>query len=232
MAGGYSIELSFNNRAVWFELPVLPEEIEISGEGDGEKYNILDLGAINVIKAPGLKTVGWQSFFPSIDHGGTVPRYVSSTNWGQPADYIRYIEDWMNKRKPIRFIFTSKGLQINMAASIEEFNYKEVAGRPGDFEYELSLQEYVFYGAKKVVLKTTTTATGSTKTTTQKEPAKRADDRAKPRTVTVKSGDSLYKIAKQYLGSGERWKEIQKLNGLTDAQVKALKIGSVLKLPG
>ncbi|MDF1587084.1 hypothetical protein PZ740_11920, partial [Rhodospirillales bacterium YIM 152171] len=64
MADGYSIELSFNNRAIWFEIPVLPEEIEISGEGDGETYSITDLGQINVIKAPGLKTINFESFFP------------------------------------------------------------------------------------------------------------------------------------------------------------------------
>ncbi|MEC0173037.1 hypothetical protein P4H54_32330, partial [Paenibacillus graminis] len=109
MANGYSIELSFNNRAIWFELPVLPEEIEISGEGDGETYNILDMGQINVIKAPGLKTIQFESFFPAIPPGGTVPSYVSSANWGQPADYIQLIEDWMNKRRPILFIFTSQG---------------------------------------------------------------------------------------------------------------------------
>ncbi|MEK4854785.1 LysM peptidoglycan-binding domain-containing protein [Paenibacillus sp. FSL H7-0756] len=230
---GYSIELSFNNRAVWFEIPVLPEEIEISGEGDGETYSITDLGQINVIKAPVLKTIQFESFFPAIPPGGTVPSYVSSANWGQPADYIQLIEDWMNKRKPIRFIFTSLSLKINIAASIEIFNYKEMAGRPGDFEYELELKEYVFYAAKKVTLKTTPTASATgTKTTAKKEPAKRADERAKPKTATVKAGDTLMKIAKRELGDGGWWKEIQKLNGLTDAQLKTLKIGSVLKLPG
>ncbi|MEK3867689.1 LysM peptidoglycan-binding domain-containing protein [Paenibacillus sp. FSL H7-0716] len=232
MADGYSIELSFNNRAIWFEIPVLPEEIEISGEGDGETYSITDLGQINVIKAPGLKTIQFESFFPAIQPGGTVPSFVSSANWGQPADYIQLIEDWMNKKKPIRFIFTSLGLKINLAMSIEVFNYKEVAGRPGDFEYELELKEYVFYAAKKVTLKTNTTPAGTTTTTTKKEPAKRADERTKSKTVTIKSGDTLMKIAKRELGDGSRWKEIQKLNGLTDAQLKTLKIGSVLKLPG
>ncbi|MEK4479566.1 LysM peptidoglycan-binding domain-containing protein [Paenibacillus sp. FSL R5-0876] len=228
----YSIELSFNNRAIWFEIPVLPEEIEIGGEGDGETYDITDLGEINVIKAAKLKEISFSSFFPAIAVGGTVPSYVSSKNWGQPADYIQLIETWMNKRKPIRFIFTSTGLKINIAASIEEFNYKEVAGSPGDFEYEISLKEYVFYAAKKVTLKTNTTPAGTTTTTTKKEPAKRADERTKSKTVTIKSGDTLMKIAKRELGDGSRWKEIQKLNGLTDAQLKTLKIGSVLKLPG
>ncbi|MEK4452807.1 LysM peptidoglycan-binding domain-containing protein [Paenibacillus sp. FSL L8-0506] len=231
MNNGYSIELSFNNRAIWFEIPVLPEEIEIGGEGDGETYDITDLGEINVIKAAKLKEISFSSFFPAITVGGTVPSYVSSKNWGQPADYIQLIETWMNKRKPIRFIFTSTGLKINIAASIEEFNYKEVAGSPGDFEYEISLKEYVFYAAKKVTLKTNTTPAGTT-TTTKKEPAKRADERTKSKTVTIKSGDTLMKIAKRELGDGSRWKEIQKLNGLTDAQLKTLKIGSVLKLPG
>lgn len=59
----YSIELSFNNRAIWFEIPVLPEEIEIGGEGDGETYDITDLGEINVIKAAKLKEISFSSFF-------------------------------------------------------------------------------------------------------------------------------------------------------------------------
>lgn len=48
------------------------------------------------------------------------------------------------------------------------------------------------------------------------------------RTHTVKSGDTLWGIAVKYLGSGAKYPEIKKLNGLTSDTIKA---GQVLKIP-
>ena len=45
---------------------------------------------------------------------------------------------------------------------------------------------------------------------------------------TVKKGDTLWAIAKVYLGSGARWNEISKLNGLTSTVIR---VGQVLKIP-
>lgn len=45
---------------------------------------------------------------------------------------------------------------------------------------------------------------------------------------TVKSGDSMWKISTEYLGSGSRYKEIMEFNGLTSA---SLRVGQVLKIP-
>lgn len=51
---------------------------------------------------------------------------------------------------------------------------------------------------------------------------------AAPKTYTVKKGDSLWKIASALLGSGARWPEIQRANGLTSTTIHA---GQVLKIP-
>ena len=48
------------------------------------------------------------------------------------------------------------------------------------------------------------------------------------RTHTVKHGDTLWKIAEQYLGKGSRYTEIVKLNGLKS---NVLKSGQVLQIP-
>lgn len=45
---------------------------------------------------------------------------------------------------------------------------------------------------------------------------------------TVKKGDSLWKIAKEQLGDGSRYKEIKSLNGL---KTDTLRVGQVLKMP-
>lgn len=47
-------------------------------------------------------------------------------------------------------------------------------------------------------------------------------------TYTVKSGDSLWKIAQSVLGNGNRYKEIMALNGLKSTTIRK---GDVLKLP-
>jgi LysM repeat protein len=48
------------------------------------------------------------------------------------------------------------------------------------------------------------------------------------KTYTVKKGDSLWNIAAKQLGNATRYKEIQKLNGLTS---DIIQVGQVLKLP-
>lgn len=45
---------------------------------------------------------------------------------------------------------------------------------------------------------------------------------------TVKNGDTLWGIAKKLLGDGNRYREIQKENGLADTVIRA---GMVLKIP-
>ena len=58
---------------------------------------------------------------------------------------------------------------------------------------------------------------------TQKRPV------ASARTYRVQPGDSLERIARRQLGDGQRWKEIQVLNGI--ARPEAIAVGAVLKLP-
>lgn len=56
-----------------------------------------------------------------------------------------------------------------------------------------------------------------------------AKSSAAGRVHVVKSGESLWIIAKKELGDGSRWKEIQELNGLKKPE--AIKVGMKLKLP-
>jgi len=44
----------------------------------------------------------------------------------------------------------------------------------------------------------------------------------------VQGGDSLWSIAEKLLGSGARWKEIQKLNGMTSELILP---GQKIKVP-
>ena len=54
-------------------------------------------------------------------------------------------------------------------------------------------------------------------------------DTARPATYTMKAGDTLWSIAAKHLGSGQRWKEIVKVNPGLDP--RKLRVGQVIKLP-
>lgn len=63
------------------------------------------------------------------------------------------------------------------------------------------------------------------------EPVVKQKPDAAPRQVRLGKGQTLYGLAKQELGDGNRWKEILKLNGWTEAQASRLREGTAVTLP-
>ncbi|BBH19833.1 peptidoglycan-binding protein LysM [Paenibacillus baekrokdamisoli] len=217
----YEIELSYNSHAEFFSLPVLPETINVKEDGNGKTYTVAGIGEINVIKDPSLKEISFESIFPAHNY----PFIQEGVAFRPPGSYVQRIEHWKATKHPIRFIFIG-GFEINIPVSIESFEWSEIAGSGGDIEFKLSLKEYVFYGAKKI--KVVKKKSG---TTTKQDTPSRPNEKQTPKTYTMVAGDTLSKVAKKLLGDDSRWREIQKLNGLSDADLKKLPIGKVLKLP-
>lgn len=71
-------------------------------------------------------------------------------------------------------------------------------------------------------------AVANTTPTKQTQPAAK---QAAPKTYTVKSGDTLYKIAAKTMGSGSRWKDLLEANKSDIKDPNALRAGAVLKIP-
>ncbi|WP_055109344.1 LysM peptidoglycan-binding domain-containing protein [Paenibacillus ihumii] len=222
----YSLTLSFNNGAEAIEFPVLPGKIEVQSSGDSKTYDISMLGEINVIKNMKLKEIAFESFFPASWFPGV---NVERRAMFKPAYYIDEIQKWQGKKRPVRLVLTGSNLNINMAVSIEKFSWSEEAGTVGDIHYQIAFKEYRFYAAKKV--KFIQDATGKETAISDNQSASRADARVQPETYTLVAGDNLWKVAKQFLGDGSKYKQIQTLNGIKDSELKRLPIGKVIKLP-
>jgi hypothetical protein len=218
----YGIWLSFNNQEEGFQIPVTPASIEISEGGNSKTYDVAALGEINVIKSPKLSEINFESEFPGTDY----PYCVTTPK--DPFYYVELINKWRATKRPIRFVFTGTAFDINMAASIESFDWKEVAGEQGDIQYSMKLKKYVFYAAKRVVV---TQASGSAPAVVQQGQPARPTDKQPPKTYKLAPGDNLWTVSKKAFGTDAYVNEIQKLNGITDAQLKKLPIGLELQLP-
>ncbi|WP_341279356.1 LysM peptidoglycan-binding domain-containing protein [Paenibacillus sp. FSL H8-0537] len=214
----YGIWLSYDNQKSGFRLPVNPAELQISDATSGKSYDVSGLGEINVIQSPKLTEISFDSFFPA---PGANYSFVASETLFEPYVYLTLLQDWMKKKRPIRFIFTGASFDLNLAVSIEKFEWREAAGS-GDIEYSLGLKKYVFYKARPVKINKNQ----------KKGSKKERDTKETPKTYTLVSGDTLIGVAKKQLGNESRWKEIQKLNGIADSELRKLQIGRVLKLPG
>ncbi|MFB5674275.1 LysM peptidoglycan-binding domain-containing protein [Paenibacillus terreus] len=236
----YGFFLTYNNQSEVIRLPVNPESLELKSGVNGKSYSIVDFGDINTIQFSKLREISFSSFFPAQSY----PFVVGELR--EPLYYINMIKKWMESRNPIRFVFSGitspaatnsaeddlldAGLTgtgtfaINMAASIESFDWSITAGSQ-DVDYSISLKEYVFYEPRKVSISTSSTEAKTTVT------QKRASDKNTPKSYTLKSGDSLWSVAKKTLGDGSRYKEIQKMNNIADSELKKLPVGKVLKLP-
>ncbi|WP_058303451.1 LysM peptidoglycan-binding domain-containing protein [Gorillibacterium timonense] len=223
-----AIYLSFNNQEDGFMLPVLPASLEISNGGNDSTYET-SVGEIQVIKNPKLPEYKLESLFPYQEYPFiTAFQYAGEPVVYTPMEYVAYLEKWMRSKKPIRFVYTGTGYSINETVSITSFNWKEVAGSPGDIEYDLSLKRYVFYGARLAAKTSKTDKTGKTMVTpagvskTNPRPAKET-----PKTYKLKAGDTLWKIAQTY---GLTVAVLQKLNKISDAETRKLAIGREIKL--
>lgn len=229
----YGVLLSFNNGTEKLQLPLNPKEISVRESGKNATHDVSGLGEINVIKNRSLTEYSFESLFPAQRYpflsifDGLNEKEIQEVKMPMPVECIKLIEKWMVTKKPIRFIFTSDTYTINTPASIESFEWSEVAGSSGDVEFSLTLKKYVFYAARKIEQ---TINAGGVVTQKASTPA-RPNDKQSSKTYKMVAGDSLWLVAKKELGNGNRWNEIQKLNNISDAELTRLQIGRVLKLP-
>ena len=183
-----------------FRFPVLPSAINVQDYAITNDSNITGLGDVTVFGGKGLRTIEISSFFPNPKKKY---RFVNYTDYPKQYDCVTKIKKWMDKGEVLRFIVT--GTEINFQVRITDFEYSEQDGTR-DVYFTINLKEY-----RKIKISSTTPNKKKTDNKDRTD-TKETDNKPKQKTYTVKSGDTLYDIAKKHYGKGSDYKKIIEKN--------------------
>ncbi len=187
-------------------LPVNPQEVTIKREKSIETVNIINIGEVDFPTGEKVKEIAFSSFFPR-DYDLSYCQYPDIPD---PQEAMNQLTAWSGGRNPIRLIITETIINALVLITVHNSTFK--GGEPGDVYYDLTCRTW-----REVKVRTAAEAAGNLTTPRgiaiiTPSPKVRADTRPVPKIYEVRSGDSLWKIAKRELDSGSRWREIYDLN--------------------
>lgn len=205
------------------EFPIAPSRIELSIRNQNKTITLINEGEVNLLKQPGLTEISFDARIPQ-------QRYPFTRNLQSVRYYLDALERMKLQLKPVRFT-VSRGagrFATDLEVSLEDYKVTEDAGNGFDLLVAIKLKEYRFFSTKTIAV--TQTGDGETATATVQETREPGEEPAE-KSHQVVSGDSLWNIAKYYLGDGSRYKEIYEINKDKIVNPNLIYPGQVLVLP-
>jgi len=184
--------------------PVNPERITCHTGNRILTFDVITLGEISLPRGRVPIRFSFEGFFP----GEARKDDPMVKSWRSPKELASLLSLWRNEGIKLRLLVTETPINHDVYFDGDgSFEY-EFQGGHGDCWYSLRFVE-----AREMLLLTETevrpasTMVASSSAAGSSRPAPPT-----PKTYTVKSGDTLYAIAKKTLGDGGRWREIYNNN--------------------
>ena len=230
MKGGddiYRFSLSYDNdlsNIIYFPLTI--EEFKTTVKTLNKTVDVVSGEQMTIIKSIPLREFNLKVLLPKDD---TLVK--DKQIWKEPIVYLARLREFKANKKPLRFIVLrpqEDGTELfggNLLVTLEEYTVNEKAGEEGDFYIDIKLKEYKTIQGKKIIINENKSNENG-KVQAKEEPQRQTKEPNK--TYTVKKGDTLWTIAQKQLGNGNKWKDIAKLNNISNPN--NLQVGRVLKL--
>lgn len=192
-------------------LPVAPSEIKTSIKNKNKTIELINEGEVNLLKDAGLTEIAFDLLLliscirlRGTRMGSNVHRITSAFSKGIKQKRNLFNLSSVEHFRMVVFFYT------NLKVSLEEYDIKDSVAEGFDIRVNVKLKQYKGYGTKTVTVKAVTKAPATVNTGKNRSAGAGANTSGK--SYTIKSGDTLWNIAKKKLGNGARWKEIYNAN--------------------
>ncbi len=176
--------------------PVNPEKVTIRREKLTDVVNIINLGQVEFPHGEKVKEITFSSFFP-IEYDSSYCRYPDIPD---PQEAMNKLTTWMMSKKPVQLMIPEIGVNILVLVSAHTTTFR--GGEPGDVYFNLTCHAW-----REVKVRTAAEISAALQGA---EP--RPDTKPVPVVYEVKTGDTLFAIAKMQYGDGSRWGKIYEAN--------------------
>ncbi|WP_400194608.1 LysM peptidoglycan-binding domain-containing protein [Lysinibacillus telephonicus] len=214
------------------QLPVAPSEMTTRINNRNETITLINEGEVNILKMPGLTEIEFEALLPNVQYPFAV--YPNGPKDFKPATYyLTKLEQLKTEQKPFQFIVNRmlpNGYLLfdtdGMLFSLENYEFVDDAENGFDIVVKITLKQYREYSTKRLKTQPSSGTSKKVKVTVEKQ--RPTIGKQTPKTYTVVSGDTLWAIAKRYLGDGGKYTELAKVNNLANPNL--LRVGQVIKL--
>lgn len=190
-------------------LPVTPPSFEVGHGIKIETVNIHGLGDLRIAGYEILDDIVITGIFPAHSYD-----FAELGGLGTPYDYTTFFKDACTARRILRFIISDT--DVNLPIIVQSIRYGEKDGT-NDIAYTLSIAEH-----REAKVQSADGAGQETHPRPETSPAT-------PQTYTVVYGDTLWSIARRFLGKGSLYPLIAEANNISNPNI--IYVGQVLIIP-
>lgn len=208
------------------QLPIAPSKLQTKISNKNKTIILINDGEVNFLKKAGLTEIDFDVTIPQTKYP-----YATYEDGFKPASFfLDKFETLKIDESKFQFIVSrvSPGGELlfdtNMKVSLEDYSITEDAKNGLDLTISVKLKQYRDYGTKIVTIKPKVVTKAAVLSTVKARPV----TKVAPKTHKVVKGDTLWAICKKYLGDGQKYPAIAKLNGIKNANL--IYPGQVIKL--
>lgn len=204
-----------------YQMPELPQKLTVKIKNQNKTIVLLNEGEINFLRTAGLSEITTTLTFPMY----TAP---------YPPDHYLAILEWLkSSKKPFIFRLIRRSpagiylFNTDIRVSLEDYTVVEDASKGSDVTVDIAMKQWRDYSAKTVTVKKSAQGISTAAVTSKR------DNSTAPKvtTYTVIKGDTLWGIAKKYLGNGADYKRIYEANKSIISNPSKIYPGQVLTIP-
>ena len=209
------------------KLPIPPSQLTIKTPSQNKTVTLINEGEVSILRKRGLKEISFEALLPQVKYpfaNYDLGNYTATAG-------IAALKLLDEAKVPFPFVvmrMTPKGKILfftSMLVTLEDYELDESAENGMDVIVKINLKEYGSYGTT-LFTQVATTTLGATAAIVSK--SRDSSTKKTNKTYTVKQGDTLWGIAKREFNDGQKYKDLAKLNNLSNPN--KIYVGQVLRL--